>query len=239
MVIEPCTDGRWVYRMGMKPVIPRTTDKAFTILELLVVLAIFAILLTMYLPTINRGCRTPAKQGQCMSNLRQIGLGLLMYAYDHAEQFPWELSTNSIVSKEILESYPASEYFLVLTNYLSPRVFVCPSDETRNPATNYEGFNNSNLSYFAAVSANMTSTTNAGRLILAGDRHLSVDGQATKPGLCTLNENSVLGWTKELHKSESTIARGSLLFVDGHVQFSPSKTCLQPSRSNQSREPAS
>jgi len=213
----------------MKRATPGTTHKAFTLIELLVVVAILGIGLAVYLPMIDRGCRLP--MGGCMNNLRQTGLGLLMYASDHADQFPWEISTNSSVMSEVVESYPAYAFFLALTNYaLPPSKFVCPSDEFRTAATNYSTFNNSNLSYFAALSATMTSGTNVWRLILAGDRHLSVDGQPLKPGLHTLGANPTPAWTDELHKPENKLTSGSLLFADGHVQFTPAKDLARISK---------
>lgn len=205
----------------MKPAAPKSSDRAFTILELLVVIAILAILAAMVLPAItDRGCGS--KTDVCKSNLRAVGLGWLMYASDHADQFPWQSSTNPVVARAVVESRPASEHFLALTNYLMrTSTFICPTDEARTAATDYASFGNSNLSYFAALSTTMVNISNVSRLMLSGDRHLSVEGQAVKPGLLALVQGSAPGWTKDLHDSESKLTRGTLLFVDGHVQFTP------------------
>lgn len=53
--------------------------RAFTLVELLVVMAIIATLIAIMLPTLNK-VRDAAKSAQCMSNLRQIGMGFSQYA---------------------------------------------------------------------------------------------------------------------------------------------------------------
>ena len=61
--------------------------KAFTLIELLVVIAIIAILMAILMPALSRA-RKQAQMVRCLSNLKQIGLAMHMYADDYENKVP-------------------------------------------------------------------------------------------------------------------------------------------------------
>src|SRR5688500_18927502 len=66
---------------------PRHSLKAFTLVELLVVIGIIALLIAILLPTLG-SARRQANSTKCLSNLRQIGLAFQLYASEHKGTWP-------------------------------------------------------------------------------------------------------------------------------------------------------
>ena len=72
--------------MHLSPVRSRGT-RGFTLIELLVVIAIIAILAAILFPVFAQA-RASARQTTCISNVKQVGLGAMMYAQDYDETYP-------------------------------------------------------------------------------------------------------------------------------------------------------
>src|SRR5207249_756683 len=76
-----CTEGEREMRKRFR--VP-----AFTLIELLVVIAIIAILAAILFPVFARA-REKARQSACLSNVKQLGLGIAMYTQDNDEFMPY------------------------------------------------------------------------------------------------------------------------------------------------------
>lgn len=105
----------------------------FTLIELLVVIAIIAILAALLLPALARAKAT-AKRTGCISNLRQISLGVHLYAGDHGDTFPaarnvtWNvLETNhfAIFYKRLIRNHVG----LQGASSAQDKLFACPADK--------------------------------------------------------------------------------------------------------------
>ena len=139
--------------------------RAFTLVEMLVVIAIITVLCALLLPTLNRA-KANARRTTCLGNLKQVGLSVLMYSDDSNDKSPKPegVNTNRILSitgyKKLIESYvglngassartklfacPTDKYFYTVSNGFVVAINEPLHDQSRVDFSSY-GFNGQNV----------------------------------------------------------------------------------------------
>ncbi len=114
--------------------------RGFTLIELLVVIAIIAILAAILFPVFARA-REKARQSSCLSNVKQIGLGMMMYVQDYDERFP-ELYYNLSVPPGRVD------VVMCLDPYIkNMQVWDCPSAAIETQKPNYTALHHYSYGY--------------------------------------------------------------------------------------------
>lgn len=103
-----------------------TSTRAFTLIELLVVIAIIAILAALLLPALS-AAKQRAWTTSCLSNLRQVGLGMRMFADDNRELYPE--SGDNIYWGAIDSATGKPSWMYQIFDYVgNTNVFNCPGN---------------------------------------------------------------------------------------------------------------
>src|ERR1039457_6625440 len=143
----------------MKSPLAKRGSGAFTLVELLVVIAIIGILAALLLPAVTAS-KKRALRVWCINNLNQIGVAAHTFANDHNGKFPTAVSTNDGGSLEFVIAqyhtrvnlYAAFRHFRTLAGEIgTPQLFAYPADSLHWAATNFDHFDNWNVSYVIAM----------------------------------------------------------------------------------------
>src|SRR6266705_1715169 len=118
-----------------------SSPRAFTLVELLVVIGIIALLLAILLPALSR-VREASNRAKCLANIAELGRAVLLYAHDNKDHLPDAGSGNApdallsprAVGLPAWTSFGPDTYVLpsvgqLLAKYLNngPRLWQCPS----------------------------------------------------------------------------------------------------------------
>ncbi len=187
----------------------RKSAYAFTIIDLLLVLAILAFLAFVILPALMRSRARPSRIG-CANCLKQIALSARTWAIDNDSHFPMQVSVTNGGTLELTGSGLVFPHFQVMSNELStPKILYCPNDESRTCATNFRsGLTDKNISYFLNVDA----VPDHGSSMLCGDRNLT-NQPAGNAGFVAISNSTRIGWTRDIHSH-----KGNVAFSDGRVE---------------------
>lgn len=195
----------------MKPRIQNKGTAALTWVEILVIVAVLAILAIVFWPRPAKKVpsRTRSMQINCVNNLKQVGLSFRIWEGDNNNKYPMSVSVTNGGAMELIAAGNVAGCFQVMSNELStPIILVCPADQGRVSAASFQkDFNNSHISYFI----NPDASESYPQQIMSGDDNLAVDDTPVASGLAIIPYKEV-SWTPDRHGSS-----GNILYADGSV----------------------
>jgi len=189
---------KWIQRM-----------RGFSLIELLVVTAIIAMLASMLLPALAKA-REVARKAKCISNLRQIGMALHMYAEDNGEYFPHVHQGPTYTDTAMTSSQEWWEFLEPYSNGIYDYM-KCPSDPHRDEAGIESYIFNGMFAFGKKI----------GQVKMTSER-IIVSERADEGG--ALTHQGYPAWKTHAEWRSSTKENrhgdgSNYLFVDGHVKW--------------------
>jgi type II secretory pathway pseudopilin PulG len=206
--------------------------RAFTIVEMIIVIAIIVCLFTIMLPVLGRA-REQGKRAQCLSNLRQLTTAWLAYAGDNGRQLcspiPGLTSGGWVTSQA---KNLGLENGLLWPYLKDTRVYVCPADQTiNNTKTSFQlngllggsigtPFPLRRLDDVAQPAKTFVFIEAAAAAFKDGGRSQEVNGVQFLTPIYPAPVFKLLGYPGNNHMGPSGHAAGTgLSFADGHALF--------------------
>jgi type II secretory pathway pseudopilin PulG len=202
-VHAPCLDQRGADQTLVDQTSERAAIKAprgFTIMDLIVSLAVMMILISLLLPSLS-SVRETANQVVCRSNVRQMGLGVQMYADDNAGRIPYSFNASSLApatyrpwatnTLRIATRGWDGLGYLYEQDYLpAPKLYYCPSHRGQHHFADYtEGWDSDleseiigNYQYRGGAPSNLTP------LFVPGPLQITTYLSAMRPGAALITD---------------------------------------------------
>jgi hypothetical protein len=114
------------------------------------------------LPQLAKMKRQAVPRSGCEYNLRQVGLAFKIWALDHNDQFPFNVSTNSGGTLELcspgedgFDKNAIPQFRIISEELNTPNFLVCPNDPAKHAAASFEGLEQANVSYRLRTGTNV------------------------------------------------------------------------------------
>lgn len=201
----------------MKAFFTRQTGRAFTLVEMLVVIAIIGILAALLMPALTTAMKR-AKRIWCENNERQLGIAFHLFMHDHNSRFPAAVQIADGGAAEFVQRgyllgnnpfYFNYRQFQVLSNELNvAKVLICKGEDKRVAADDFASLRSSNISYAIGVQADFSKPDS----VLVMDRNLSRTPLTSKT-IFRMTDGARFWWSSTMHE-----LKGNALITDGHVE---------------------